>query len=51
MNPHRHPAEPASFTAATRKFAVAAGVCYLITHVTSVSAPFLYGASSTTPVP
>ena len=27
----------------TRKLAIAAGVCYLITHVTSVSAPFLYG--------
>lgn len=30
--------------ASTRKFAIAAGVCYLITHVTSVSAPALYGA-------
>jgi hypothetical protein len=27
----------------TRKLAIAAGVCYLITHVTSVAAPFLYG--------
>ena len=26
-----------------RKLAIAAGVCYLITHVTSVAAPFLYG--------
>jgi Domain of unknown function (DUF4386) len=26
----------------TRKLAIAAGVCYLITHVTSVAAPFLY---------
>jgi len=30
--------------ASTRKFAIAAGVCYLITHVTSVSAPALYGS-------
>ncbi len=26
-----------------RKLAIAAGVCYLITHVTSVPAAFLYG--------
>jgi hypothetical protein len=26
----------------TRKLVIAAGVCYLITHVTSVAAPFLY---------
>lgn len=26
----------------TRKLAIAAGVCYFITHVTSVTAPFLY---------
>ncbi|MGH2515556.1 MAG: DUF4386 domain-containing protein, partial [Ktedonobacterales bacterium] len=28
----------------TRKLAIAAGVCFLITHVTSVAAPFLYGS-------
>ncbi len=27
----------------TRKLAITAGVCYLITHVTSVPAAFLYG--------
>src|SRR5689334_2513548 len=42
MNTNRHTA-PTSGAASTRKFAVAAGVCYLITHVTSVAAPFLYG--------
>ncbi len=43
MNPDRHTAPTSEVAASTRKFAIAAGVCYLITHVTSVSAPFLYG--------
>jgi hypothetical protein len=30
-------------TRSIRRLAVAAGVCFLITHVTSVAAPFLYG--------
>ena len=33
----------ATRAAAPRQLAIAAGVCYLLTHVTSVAAPFLYG--------
>src|SRR5580765_8081851 len=44
MNPNRHTAVTSEVTASTRKYAIAAGVCYLITHVTSVAAPFLYGS-------
>jgi hypothetical protein len=47
MNANRQAAttdSTAAIVASTRKFAIAAGVCYLITHVTSVSAPAFYGA-------
>jgi uncharacterized protein DUF4386 len=40
MNTNR---QAATFGAVTRRSAIAAGVCYLITHVTSVAAPALYG--------
>ena len=43
MNANRYTALTSEVAASTRKFAIAAGVCYLITHVTSVAAPFLYG--------
>lgn len=43
MNTNRHTAPTSEGAASTRKFAIAAGICYLITHATSVSAPFLYG--------
>jgi hypothetical protein len=39
MNTHR---QAATTVASPRKIAIAAGVLYLITHVTSVGAPFLY---------
>ncbi|HEU5422078.1 MAG TPA: DUF4386 domain-containing protein, partial [Nitrolancea sp.] len=35
--------QAATIAAAPRTLAITAGVCYLLTHVTSVSAPFLYG--------
>jgi len=41
MNTNRQPATLVA-SLGTRKFAIAAGVCYLITHVTSVGAQFLY---------
>jgi hypothetical protein len=40
MNTNR---QATSIAASARKLAIAAGVCYLITHVTSVGAPILYG--------
>jgi hypothetical protein len=40
MNTNR---QAATTAASTRRLAIAAGVCFLITHVTSVAAPFLYG--------
>jgi uncharacterized protein DUF4386 len=40
MNTER---QAATIAAAPRQLAIAAGVLYLITHVTSVAAPFLYG--------
>jgi hypothetical protein len=36
--------QAATTAASTRRLAIAAGVCFLITHVTSVGAPFLYGS-------
>src|SRR5438876_645440 len=39
----KHMRQAATMVASTRKIAIAAGVCYLITHVTSVGAQILYG--------
>ena len=40
---HQAATQVATMMASTRKIAIAAGVCYLITHVTSVGAQILYG--------
>ncbi len=42
-------AEPLAQDGALRRTAIAAGVCFLITHVTSVAAPFLYAPALNNP--